>query len=83
MLYDEKIQDDLRSLDRAEVRRILDRIEGYLTEDPRHLGRPLRGVFRGLWRYRTGSYRVIYRIDDSECCIEVLKIGHRKDVYKR
>jgi len=36
VLYDEKIQDDLRSLDRAKVRRILDRIEAYLSEDPRH-----------------------------------------------
>lgn len=83
VLYDDRVEDDLRSLDRTEARRILDRIETYLAEDPRHLGRPLRGVFRGLWRYRTGSYRVIYRMDDREGCIEILKIGHRKDVYRR
>ena len=83
VLYDEKVQDDLRGLDKAEAKRILDRIETYLVRDPRRLGRPLKGEFKGLWRYRMGDYRVIYRIDDVRGCIEVLRIGHRKAIYKK
>jgi len=83
VLYDEKVQDDLRGLDKAEAKRILDRIETYLVRDPRRLGRLLKGEFNGLWRYRMGDYRVIYRIDDVRGCIEVLRIGHRKAIYKK
>ena len=59
VLYDEKVQDDLRGLDKAEAKRILDRIENYLVRGPRRLGKPLKGEFKGLWGYRMGDYRVI------------------------
>ena len=43
-------------------------------------GEPLRGEFSGLFKYRVGDYRVIYaKISDG---ILVLRIGHRKDVYR-
>ena len=40
--------------------------------------------FRGteLWRIREGDYRIVYSIDDFEKVITVVKIGHRRDVYR-
>lgn len=53
-----------------------------LQHNPRPAGvKHLRGVI-DAWRIRIGNYRVIYRILLSERTIVILKIGHRKDVYR-
>ncbi len=52
------------------------------AENPRGFGRPLHGDKAGLWRYRVGVYRLICEIQDQCVKILVLKIGHRKDVYR-
>jgi mRNA interferase RelE/StbE len=36
-----------------------------------------------LYRIRQGVYRVVYSIDDDRVVIEVIKVGHRRDVYRR
>jgi mRNA interferase RelE/StbE len=59
------------------------KVDDYLSEDPLALGKPLKGIFRGLFRYRCGDYRVIYSIDRREEGLLVLTVGHRKDVYRR
>lgn len=52
-----------------------------LTEDPRPPGsRKLSG--RDAYRVRVGDYRVIYRVADNELVVEVLGIGHRREVYR-
>jgi len=51
-------------------------------EDPRRLGKPLRGEKAELWRYRVGDYRVICQIQDWRVVVFVLQAGHRKDVYR-
>lgn len=51
-------------------------------EDPRRLGKPLRGEKAELWRYRVGDYRVICQIQDWRVIVFVLRVGHRKDVYR-
>ncbi len=51
-------------------------------EDPRRLGKPLRGEKAELWRYRIGDYRVICQIQDWRVIVFVLRVGHRKDVYR-
>jgi mRNA interferase RelE/StbE len=52
-------------------------------EDPRVIGKPLKGSqFGEFWRYHVGDYRVIVRIEDCILLILVLRIGHRKNVYK-
>jgi mRNA interferase RelE/StbE len=45
------------------------------------LGKPLTGKFTGLWSLRIGDYRAIYQIENNRLIINVLKIGHRKNVY--
>ncbi len=65
------------------------RITRYLREriasasDPRQHGKPLQGELRTYWRYRVGAYRIVCHIDDSTVRVLVLRIGHRKDIYRR
>ncbi|EKD52062.1 MAG: addiction module toxin, RelE/StbE family [uncultured bacterium] len=46
------------------------------------LGIPLKGELKGLFKYRVGSYRIIYQIVHSRLIITIIDIGHRKDVYR-
>lgn len=75
--------EDLRGLDKSRAREIVGKVDDYLAEDPLTLGKPLKGIFRGLFRYRCGDYRVIYSIDRREELLTVLTVGHRKNVYRR
>jgi mRNA interferase RelE/StbE len=60
--------------------KIADRIRA-LSEDPRPPGcQKLSGQER--YRIRQGWYRIIYTIDDQQVIIVVVKIGHRKDIYR-
>ena len=70
---------DLKKLSKAEARRVLNKIEKELSKNPR--SNPLlKGRFAGLRRLRTGDYRVIYIILEQD--VLILRVGHRKDVYK-
>ena len=62
------------------IRYLRERIQQ--AENPRHLGKALRGEKKGLWRYRVGDYRIICDIQDSNRTIVVLALGHRKEVYR-
>lgn len=71
-------------LDRQVQSRILRFLREKLAteEDPRRLGKPLRGEKAELWRYRVGNYRVICQIQEWRVMVLVLQVGHRKDVYR-
>jgi mRNA interferase RelE/StbE len=74
---------ELEKLDRSVQIRIvsfLRRLEA--TDAPRGTGKALHGERAGLWRYRIGDYRLISNIDDQARAVRVLRIGHRKDVYR-
>ena len=78
--YKRSVERDLKKLPKAEARRILDQIEEELSE--RADAYPvLKGQFAGLRKFRVGDYRVIFAILGNEAI--VLRIGHRKDVYKK
>lgn len=71
---------DLRGLPKADVKRILARAES-LRENPRPPGvEKLAGSER--YRVRQGDYRILYTVDDATVVVEVVKVGHRKDVYR-
>lgn len=80
--YLDSVEEDLRKLDKTTVKKILSRIESYLARDPKGLGKALKGEFQGYWRYRWGDYRAIYKISEREILIIVLRINHRKEVYR-
>jgi len=53
-----------------------------LAHDPRPSGSK-KLIGEELWRIRTGDYRVIYSVFNDVLIVEVLTIGHRKDVYRK
>ena len=80
VVYKTSVQRDLKKLSKAEARRILNQIEEDLSKNADAYP-VLKGQFAGLRKYRVGDYRVIYAILGEDAL--VLRIGHRKDVYKR
>jgi len=80
--YLDSVENDLKRLDKAIVKKIIGRIETYLARDPKGLGKALKGEFQGYWRYRWGDYRVVYKISEKEILILILRIAHRKEVYR-
>ncbi|MEX1138549.1 MAG: type II toxin-antitoxin system RelE/ParE family toxin [Bacteroidota bacterium] len=44
---------------------------------------PLKGDLKGLYKYREGSYRILFEIAKNERTIVIHNIGHRRDIYKR
>lgn len=75
----------IRDLDRLPLRvvpAVLEFIYGPLTENPRRVGKPLRDDFAGEWSARRGSYRVLYRLDDTAHLITVSRVDHRANVYR-
>jgi mRNA interferase RelE/StbE len=57
-------------------------INGPLAANPHRVGRPLTGQLSGMWSARRGDYRVVYSIDDDIVTVTVLRLGHRRDVYR-
>ena len=76
----------LGKLDRQIARRILSFLHGRLSilEDPRSLGEALKGSGLGeFWKYRVGDYRILSSIEDDKLLIYVIRIGNRREVYRR
>lgn len=75
---------DLASLDAIAQRRILRYLRERIAtgDNPRRLGKALRGEQAGFWRYRVGDYRVICRIEDDASTVLVLAAGHRREIYR-
>ena len=70
----------LRRLRKADRLRLIEAIDRLATEPA--AGGVLKGEFRGLRRLRVGSYRIIYEVDEGELTVLVIRVGHRKDVYR-
>ena len=71
---------ELRAIPRPDLGRVVTRIRR-LADDPRPPGSErLSGEDR--YRIRRGDYRVVYAIDDEQRIVEVVRIGHRRDVYR-
>ena len=75
---------ELKSLDRKAAARIIKTLETRIASlaDPRTLGAPLKGEHSGYWRWRVGDYRVIARMRDEILTILVIRIAHRREVYR-
>jgi mRNA interferase RelE/StbE len=81
IVFRKSVTKDLRSIPNEDVARILQRMEE-LQEDPRPVGsEKLSGQER--YRIRQGVYRIIYEVADGLLVVTVVKVGHRKQVYKR
>ena len=77
--YKKSVAKDLSRLGKPEAKRILDKIEKELSA--RADNYPLlKGAFAGLRKLRVGDFRVIFAVLERE--VLILRIGHRRDIYK-
>ena len=80
LVFKKSVAKDLRAIPQLDLKRILQRIRT-LAEDPRPPGcEKLSGLER--YRVRQGTYRIIYEIEDTRLVVLVVKVAHRKDVYR-
>jgi mRNA interferase RelE/StbE len=80
LFFKKSVQKDLDRIPKKDLKRILSRIES-LSVHPRPKGcEKLTGKER--YRLRQGRYRIVYSIQDDELTVWVVKVGHRKDVYR-
>ncbi|RIH88178.1 Toxin RelG [Calidithermus terrae] len=83
--FDPRAEKELAKLDREVARRILRFLRERVAtlDDPRGIGEALHGPELGrFWKYRVGDYRLICHIQDQIIAVLVLRIGHRRDVYR-
>ena len=78
--YKSSVARDLKNIDKRTAKRIIDKLESELSEDP-DCGVPLKGQFKGLYKYSVGNYRIIY-IKTKEGVV-VLRAAHRKKAYQK
>lgn len=81
LVFRRSVAKDLRGIPNADVARILERIDS-LSRDPRPPGSEKLGG-REYYRVRQGNYRIVYEIRDEKLVVLVIRIAHRRDVYRR
>jgi len=75
-----RVQRALDKLPKSDFQAVIEAVKD-LAQTPRP-----RGIEKvkstGLWRIRQGDYRIIYAIDDNERLITVVRVGHRREIYR-
>ena len=80
VFFRKSVERDLARIPKQDVARIMERVLA-LAEDPRPRGcEKLSSQER--YRVRQGNYRIIYSVQDEELTVWVVKVGHRRDVYR-
>ena len=81
IFFRQSVLKDVAKIPKRELQRIMKRIAA-LADNPKPMGyEKISGQDR--FRIRQGSYRIVYSIQDDELTIWIIKIGHRKDVYRK
>jgi mRNA interferase RelE/StbE len=82
--YAKTAKDQLRKLDKQVARRIVDMMDERVAtlENPRQIGKALKGPLGEFWCYRVGDFRIICEIQDAVISILVVQIGNRREVYR-
>ncbi|MBU0467484.1 MAG: type II toxin-antitoxin system RelE/ParE family toxin [Candidatus Omnitrophica bacterium] len=78
------LEEDLKKIPQKDRSKIIKTIYKKLSFSPKDYGSPLKYQLKGLWKLRIEDYRVVYRIEDKQILVLVLKVGMRRDekVYK-
>ena len=80
IFFRKSVKSDFKKIPKHDLQRIMQRI-AELEQNPRPQGdEKISGLER--YRVRQGRYRIVYSIQDEELTVWVVKVGHRKDVYR-
>jgi mRNA interferase RelE/StbE len=78
--FKKSVEKDLSAIPKKDLKKILQRI-AMLAQNPRPVGHEkLTGQER--YRVRQGRYRIVYSVQDEVLTVWIVKVGHRKDVYR-
>jgi len=82
--FSEQAKKQFKKLDKFTQQVLGKYIDKYLdsANNPRQYGKALKGTMQGLWRYEIGKYRLVCEIQDNVLCILVVKVGHRREIYR-
>jgi mRNA interferase RelE/StbE len=75
-------ENDLKRLPTTTFHRIIPQIRA-LAENPRPLGCRKLTSSKNDWRIRIGDYRVLYEIDEKAKAVRIMRVRHRREVYRR
>lgn len=78
--FKESVWKELEKIPKNGLKRVLSRIES-LGDDPRPTGCE-KLTAHELYRVRQGNYRIVYSIQDNELTVWVIKVEHRRNVYR-
>lgn len=84
--FDPAAERELSKIDPPIARRILSFLYGRIAQldDPRSVGEALKGSKLGVfWKYRVGDWRIVASIEDNALRILVVRIGNRREVYRK
>jgi mRNA interferase RelE/StbE len=80
IFFKKSVWKDFESIPKKDLKKILQRID-LLAENPRPPGSQTLSA-QERYRIRQGYYRIVYSIQDDELTVWVVKVGHRKDIYR-
>lgn len=82
VIYTKTALKQFKKMDRKIAAFILAFIEDKLVdcENPRTIGKALKGNLNDVWRYRIGDYRLLAKIEDDQLIIIIVEAGHRKNI---
>ena len=72
----------LEKIGKENAKRVRTFLRERVQPDPRQQGEMLKGSQREFWRYRVGDYRILAHIEDTRFVVLVVKLGHRKEIYR-
>jgi len=82
--FEQNAAKELRKLDKQAQKEILNYLRQRIAteDDPMRFGKALSKELKGLWRYRIKDYRIICNIEDKVMIVLVLRVAHRKHIYR-
>ena len=80
IFFKKSVEKDFKVIPKKDLSKII-KLIGTLTENPRPR-RCEKLTGQEKYRLRQGRYRIIYSIQESELTVWVVKVGHRKDIYR-
>lgn len=80
LVFRRSVAKDMRRLSNKDVARIMERIDE-LSENPRGFGCE-KLTEQERYRVRQGDYRIIYEIHDDVIVVEIVQVGHRREIYR-